>query len=64
MAYFLIANDGSDPVIADILGIKRQQADGIRDPHGALFEPAADTGSHVVKLAKDFLARHGKKKAA
>lgn len=61
VAYFLVADDGSDPVIADILGLKREQIEGLRDPNGELFEPRADAGNHVVKLAQDFLARHGGK---
>lgn len=64
-AYYLIAEDGSDPVVADILGVKRMQSEGILNPTGNLFEPKkADAGSHVARLARDFLERHGKERAA
>lgn len=64
VAYFLIADEGSDPVIADVLGVKRAQIEGLRDPNGELFETSGDTSSHVRRLAEDFLRRHGGKKAA
>lgn len=63
VAYYLLAEDGSDPVVADILGIKRAQSEGILNPTGNLFEPIKnDGGSHIARLARDFLERHGKGK--
>lgn len=55
VAYFLVAEHGSDPVIADVLQLKRAQVDGLRDPLGSLVE-AIDTGEERVrKLAESYL---------
>lgn len=57
-AYFLISDGGSDPIVADVLGVKRGQIDGIRDPNAALVEAGADP-DHIRKLAQAFLDQHG-----
>ena len=58
VAYYLVSESGSDPVIAEVNGVKRDQLDGIRNPQRSLFEPRAvhDTG-HIKRLAHDWLAR-------
>lgn len=62
VAYYLVADEGSDPVIADVLGLKEAQATGIIDPERAgapILVGAAD--DHIRKLAEDVLRRstHG-----
>lgn len=59
-AYYLVADEGSDPVIADVLGIKDAQATGIVDPDSA-GEPVLTGASedHVKRLAAAVLARAG-----
>lgn len=57
VAYYLVTDDGSDPVIAETLGIKRQQMDGITDPDGRLFEPVTDDGDRMRRLAQRVLDR-------
>lgn len=59
VAYFLISDEGSDPVVADTLGLKRQQIDAIRDPDIALVESLEQTGDNVRRLALEFLKRRG-----
>ena len=62
MAYFLISESGSDPVVADVLGLKRAQLDGIRDPGGrkdGLAKLDAG-GAHVKLLAAEILKRAGR----
>lgn len=60
MAYYLIADSGSDPVVADVLGVKRQQLEGLRDPDGQRGLARLDTGgAHVKRLAEEFLRRQG-----
>lgn len=57
-AYYLVADEGSDPVIADVLGLKEAQATGIVDPERAgvpHLVGAAD--DHIRKLAEDVLRR-------
>ncbi len=55
VAYYLIAEDGADPVIADVLGVKREQAAGIADPDAPLIEKLASGGPRVKALAEAFL---------
>lgn len=59
--YYLISDSGSDPVIADVLGVKRGQSDGIRDPHGALIEQSQTDPDRMKKLAAAFLKQRGVK---
>jgi SNF2 family DNA or RNA helicase len=56
-AYFLLAEDGADPVIAQVLGLKKQQIDGIRETSDDLIEKLeVDTG-RVRMLAEAYLGR-------
>jgi SNF2 family DNA or RNA helicase len=56
-AYFLVADDGADPLISEKLGLKRTQAEGIRNPdHELLEDLQIDTG-RAVELAKMFLEK-------
>lgn len=64
VAYYLVADEGSDPVIADVLGLKEAQATGIIDPDRAgvpHLVGAAD--DHIRKLAEDVLRRSGVSRA-
>lgn len=59
LAYFLVASLGSDPIILDVLGVKREQIEGVRNPGDNLVE-RADLGEHSLRaLAKAFLAQAG-----
>lgn len=58
-AYFLTALDGADPIMVDVLGIKRAQIEGVRNPGGGLIE-RADTGENNLRaLARAFLKTKG-----
>ena len=56
-AYYLTATDGVDPIMIDILGLKRQQIRGVRDPHGGLVLPKTVDPDHIRKLAEAYLDR-------
>jgi SNF2 family DNA or RNA helicase len=58
-AYYLVAEDGADPIMAEIIGLKREQADGIRDPQRDVLERLETSGDHAKKLAQFYLAKHG-----
>ena len=61
-AYFLIAETGSDPVVADVLGIKKHQLEAVRDPHLNLVEKLqVDTKDRMKRLAESYLAQIGKR---
>jgi len=57
VAYFCIADAGADPLIADVLGLKKQQLDGLRDPLGAKLEQLDTGGKHIKRLAAEVLKR-------
>lgn len=61
--YFLIANAGSDPVIADVLGVKTQQSEGIRNPDADFVERLQADPAHIRKLAQAYLAKHHNSRA-
>lgn len=58
-AYFLLSDDGSDPIVADVVGVKRAQIEGIRDPDAPLVTAGADP-DHIRKLAEAYLSKKGK----
>jgi len=58
--YYLIAEHGSDPVVAGVLGVKTRQIAGIRDDaRGELVERLEADPNHVRKLAEAYLAQRG-----
>lgn len=58
-AYFLVSNSGADPVMAEVLGVKREQIESVRNPDAALAE-SIDTGeNNIRRLAREFLERRG-----
>jgi len=57
--YYLLSDSGSDPVIADVLGVKRTQIEGIRDPNAPLVEAVTTKDGGIKRLAADYLARRG-----
>ncbi len=56
-AYFLHTESGADPLMVEVLGVKKAQVAGIRDPAGALLERVGDPHEHVRKLAELCLQR-------
>lgn len=58
-AYFLVADTGADPIISEVLGVKREQIEGVRNPDSAIAE-RIDTGeNNIRRLAREFLERRG-----
>lgn len=57
VAYYLLAEDGSDPVVAEVLGVKAAQAKGIRDPNAPLVQAMGHDGQHAKRLAEAYLER-------
>jgi len=58
-AYFLLANHGSDPVVADVLGVKKAQSDSLLDPTAEIVAAFTGGASDVKKLAETFLKQRG-----
>lgn len=59
VAYFLVSDEGADPAIAEVLGIKRQQVEGIRNPTMDFLEKLETTGDHARRLAEMYLKQRG-----
>jgi SNF2 family DNA or RNA helicase len=53
--YYLMAREGADPIMIDVLGVKRQQIEGVRDPNADLVVPHQADPEHVKKLAEAYL---------
>lgn len=57
VAYYLVADEGSDPVIADVLGIKNQQITGVCNPTAPLLEKIEADPERIRKLALAYTNR-------
>ncbi len=63
LVYYLLAEEGCDPVMSQVLGIKRQQLDGVilnreeQAGHGEAFEKLQRDESHIKKLAQAYLEK-------
>ena len=57
MAYYLITNSGSDPVIAEVNGIKRDQATGLINPDWTGMEVIQNNEDRMKKLAEFYLEK-------
>jgi SNF2 family DNA or RNA helicase len=60
VAYYLVSDRGSDPVVADVLGLKRAQIEGVRDPDASLIEKLETGGGHARRLAEAYLSKCGR----
>lgn len=59
-AYYLVSEDGSDPIMADVLGLKRSQSDGIVDPDAELIEDQRVDEDAIKRLAMTYLSKSEK----
>ena len=58
-AYFLLSDTGADPIMAEVLGVKREQIENVRNPDSALAERIETGDGHLRRLAREFLAKRG-----
>lgn len=59
MAYFLMAEEGCDPIMAEVLGVKREQIEGVRNPGQGQLERIDLGENQLRRLAAEFLAARG-----
>lgn len=57
VAYYLFSNEGSDPLVLDVLQVKRAQAEGIRNPKNDLIENLDVSGARIRELAQSYLKK-------
>lgn len=55
VAYFLVTDDGSDPTLMEVLGIKRQQSEQLMSKNGQLFNNATADPARAKRLARQVL---------
>jgi SNF2 family DNA or RNA helicase len=55
MAYFMISETGADPVICDVLGLKKAQIEGVRNDSDDLVQKLQTDTGHIRKLAEAYL---------
>lgn len=55
VAYMMLSEHGADPVMAEVHELKRQQAEPMLDPGGALFQPVAPQTDRLKLLAQAVL---------
>jgi len=58
ISYFMLSDSGSDPIVSDVLGLKRAQATGIVDPTADVLQQRVDVDA-VKNMARAYLAQHG-----
>jgi SNF2 family DNA or RNA helicase len=59
IVYYLLSDSGSDPIMSDVLGIKKQQLEGIRDPNQDLVSKLQINSNYIRDLAAKFLTDNG-----
>ena len=53
--YFMVADEGSDPFMVEVNGVKEQQVKGIRDPDAELVQKLQVDPDRVKELARRYL---------
>lgn len=59
-SYYVWTNWGSDPVVLDVLNLKTEQSEGIRNLTSDVAKLAGTDPDHIKKLAEWYLKRRGK----
>ena len=54
-SYYLTSDQGSDPTVLDVLGVKRSQLHGVNDPYAPIMKEMTIDPHHVKKLARAYL---------
>ncbi len=55
VAYYLLADAGSDPIVADILGLKTQQLEGVINPDAEIVEEVEVDLGIIKRMAQAYL---------
>jgi SNF2 family DNA or RNA helicase len=58
-AFYLVSESGADPIMAEVLGVKREQLESVRNPDMALAERIDNGENNIRRLAREFLAKRG-----
>lgn len=58
--YYLVSDSGSDPIVSEIVGLKRGQMEGVRDPEADTALQQVDSSGGVRLLAERYAAKKQK----
>lgn len=59
VSYMLLAETGSDPLMAEVLGLKQDQVEGLRGRGPVLAQRKLDTTNTLKELARQYLKKRG-----
>lgn len=57
--YYMLSNEGADPFMSEVLGLKRSQIDGLRDGEAELIEELQTDAGNVKRMAAAYLEKLG-----
>lgn len=57
--YYVLSTAGSDPVISDLLGLKKSQINGIINPNASIFEKVSADDSGIRAIAEKIMSGRG-----
>lgn len=60
--YYLVSEAGSDPIVSEVVGLKRGQIEGVRDPNADKTLLQVDSADGIKRLAERY-AKHGQPRA-
>jgi len=60
VAYYLMADSGIDPIISDVLGVKRHQVENVKNPELDVMESMVIDDDRIRRLAQHYLAQKSK----
>jgi SNF2 family DNA or RNA helicase len=63
VGYFLISENGTDPLMGEVLNVKRMQSEPFLNPDLEILEEATPMGDRIKLLAKDFLKQRSQSPA-
>lgn len=58
MAFFMVSDEGIDPFMAEVAGVKRQQLEGVTDLRENIVEELQTDSDRVRKAAEYYLRKH------
>lgn len=56
VAYYLMADSGIDPIMSDVLGVKRHQVENVKDPNLDVIEQMVVDEDRIRRLAEHYLS--------
>lgn len=59
VGYFMVSEEGADPSMVEVLGVKKEQIEPVRNPSANLVERIETGEDHIKKMARDLLLRRG-----